>query len=41
MNHLIDDSVCALAGRTKFIILHNYFKKDILSAFWVFKFDAT
>ena len=26
MNHLID-SVCALAGCTHFIILHNYFKK--------------
>ena len=27
MNHLIDFGVCALAGRTNFIILHYYFKK--------------
>ena len=27
MNYLIDVGVCALAGRTNFIILHNYFKK--------------
>ena len=26
MNHLIDFGVCALAGCTKFIILHNYFE---------------
>ena len=25
MNHLIDVGVCALAGCTNFIILHNYF----------------
>ena len=27
MDHLIDFGVCALAGCTHFIILHNYFKK--------------
>ena len=32
MDHLIDIGVCALAGCTKFIILHNFFKY-ILSAF--------
>ena len=34
MNHLIDFGVCALhvAGCTSFILLHYYFKKDILKA---------
>ena len=41
MNHLIDFGVCALVGCTNYKILHNYFLKDILSTFWVFKFDAT
>ena len=27
MNHLIDFGVCALAGYTNFIILHNYLKR--------------
>ena len=27
MKHLIDFGVCALAGCTSFIILHNYLKK--------------
>ena len=27
MDHLTDFGVCALAGSTTFIILHNYFKK--------------
>ena len=27
INHLIDFGVCALAGCTNFIILHNYLKK--------------
>ena len=40
-NHLIDFGVCALAGCTNFIILHNYFKKIFYVHFWVFKFDAT
>ena len=40
MNHFIDFGVCALAGCTNFIILHNYLK-DILSALWVLKYDAT
>ena len=37
MNHLIDIGVCALACCTNFIILHNYFKKDHLSAFLGFQ----
>ena len=41
MKHLIDFGVCALAGCTNFIILHYYFIKNILSAFFMFKFDAT
>ena len=41
MDRMIDFGVCALAGCTNFIILHNYFKKNILSAFLVFEFDAT
>ena len=40
MNHLIDFGVNALVGCTNYIILHNYFFKDILSAFLVFKFNA-
>ena len=41
MNHLVDFGVCALVGCTNHIILQNYSLKDILNAFWVFKFDAT
>ena len=40
MNHVIDFGVCALAGCTNLIILHNYFKKIFQVHFWVFKFDA-
>ena len=38
--HLIDIGVCALTGGTKFIILHNYFKR-CFNCISVFKFDAT
>ena len=41
MNHLIDFAVCALAGCTNYIILHNCSKKIFLVHFWVFKFDST
>ena len=34
MNHLIDFGVCALAGCTHFIILHNYFKRMFKVHFW-------
>ena len=34
MNHLIDFDVCALAGRTHFIIFHNYFKSIFEVHFW-------
>ena len=34
MNQLIAFVVCALAGCTHFIILHNYLTKDILSAIY-------
>ena len=33
MNHLID-VVCALAGCTNFISLHNHFKKIFKRTFW-------
>ena len=33
MNHLIDFGVCALAGSTSFIVLHNYFKKKFKCIF--------
>ena len=33
MNQLIDVGVCALSGCTNFVILHNYFKKDIKCIF--------
>ena len=41
MNPLIDFGVCALAGCINFIILHYYLLLNILSAFLMFKFDAT
>ena len=33
MNHLIDFGICAPAGCTHFIILHNYFKKQFKCIF--------
>ena len=33
MNHLIDFGVCAQAGCTNFIILHNYFKRYLKCIF--------
>ena len=41
MNHLIDFCVCALAGCTNLIVLHNYLKKTISSAFLGVQIDVT
>ena len=40
MNHLIIFGVCALAGCTNFINLQTIYNKDMLKAFFMFKFDA-
>ena len=40
MSNFFDLDVCALAGCTNFITLPIFFKNN-LSAFWMFKIDAT
>ena len=41
MDHLIDFGVCTPVGCTNYTIFTKLLLKDILSAFWGFKFDAT